>query len=1235
MPVNKESEAAPEPGYDAPPSTETQFSFDPLNRPFDGESDGSKVFGEISYRSFSLDEDWIAVELSEGKQYTITIEANVDNGTPADNADDRSGLNDSVLKLLDAKGNVLIEKDDETHPDGTILNFHPTLTFIPEPGSGTQKYYISVSGYSLHPEHVWTGGYVISVDEESVTPGIGKTIEGSEWTDKLFGTDLAETLLGFDWPDTLYGGGGDDILDGGAGPDLLIGGKGADVLKGGSSTITFILLNGSEIEVEDDDTISYSASATGVTVNLREGTGRGGEAEGDEIHDVENVIGSEYDDVITGTDVLGSRSRPGGNVYENILLGNGGADALYGLAGNDYLSGGAGDDMLDGGEDDDTLEGGPGADTLTGGPGEDTVTYTNSLMGVTVRLHAMQAKGGDAEGDSFADTDTNAYIVLNEDEKEVEMTETVPDIVHLTGSAHDDILAGDTRDNTISGGDGNDHLYGGPGGSYDDSDNSDTLLGDAGNDDIFGGKGHDYLLGNSGDDKLTGGSGADSFWGQSGSDTIYADRKDLEDGWIDGHDSDEDYPSKNTAIEHDTLSFANFTDQALEEDGRGIYLNLSGVDVQAGDTGPVNVAVAATTTVSNIDIIIGTAEGDILIGSNSAAETMEGGDGGDHLRGGSGVGDTVSYASSDRGVRVRLGDGTTDDSTGSSVSRGHATGDVISGFENATGSMHDDDLFARTGDTNPGIDGIQGSWLRGLGGDDRLEGDIGHDILEGGAGADELDGDFTPWEGVAGADGRNTQINELSYKDSDSGVTVNLATLSFSGGHADGDEIETYEYTDDKGTVTEDDDEEIDVATFVNVIGSDHDDRLTGDRFNNFLVGNDGDDVLRGHEGSDILEGGEGADVLDGGEDRGEDPGDDREEAGSQDLVTYRGDKAVKINLATGEGLEGPAKGDTLVNIEDIWGSSKDDTFIASKGRDNINGSGGSDTVSYELSKHGVNVNLPTQDDALQYDADVDDNPDTDDPMFLDAGFWFDHGGSGDYVRLVVEPRGNDETNKSYAKDDDLHYIENITGSRENDRITGDGVPNVLKGGAGNDVLNGGGENDRLHGGAGNDTLGAREADGSDPAIEEAGDDHLYGDAGNDTLRGGAGNDRLYGGPGDNDLHGGEGSDTFIFKPGNGSDLIIDFTANTDGTADTDGAGDKIDLSAFDIRDDELADLLSDRATNVIVNLEDHGGGRITLQDTTKAALLADTDGAHLIHYDGNGDEAGVGDGGTDGIFIL
>ena len=1169
MPYKDESKLT---GMDAPNDTSTQLCFNPPNGPFEG----NEVTGTIG----AGDEDWIAIELSEGKEYTITIHGN---GAPG------SQLQDSVIKLATSKGDVFMMKDDDYNPDGSIKmtggapNYHPTLKFTPQAGTGTQKYFISVSGYTDNPgASNNTGGYRVTVKEVSVLPvGESGDIEGSDTVnDKLTGTDLAEVILGFGGDDTLTGLGGDDTLNGGAGSDLLIGGKGADVLRGGTSTYDHDA-DPATRETPHIDTISYAASAEGVTINLRDGTAMGGDAEGDDLgHDIENVMGSMYDDTITGTDDV---------TLGNHIWGLGGMDRLYGGEGPDILSGGAGDDMLDGGDEDDTLIGGPGADALTGGAGDDTASYAGSMMGVTVRFHAMQAMHGDAEGDTFVDTTTNTYTVLDEDEEEQDMTETVPDVINLTGSGGDDILAGDSRDNTIRGGGGNDRLYGGPGGNYKNDSNNDMMYGGAGHDHVFGGKGGDMLDGGAGNDNLWGNGGANTFYGGPGSDTIHASRADITAAVvnINGHGGEHATGSAmmKSPRDMDTLSFANFMDEMLE-DGTGITLDLRGTHASS---------------VTNIDHVIGTAEEDMLTGTDDAPETIEGGDGRDTLVGGAGPGDTVSYASSDRGVRVQLGDG-----DASNPSGGHASGDTISGFENATGSAHGDDLTAHS----------EGSTLKGLDGDDELNGGDGNDTLEGGAGADELDGDRS------GADGtENTQDNTLSYQASDAGVMVNLTSLTFSGGDAEGDEIETYEYTytDDNGTPndgTDDEEVEIDVATFTNITGSGHDDHLTGDRFTNDLMGGGGDDVLRGREGGDRLWGGAGADVLDGGTtDRGANGYDI-----DNDWVYYNHARAaVVVNLATGKGEGGEADGDTLLNIEGVLASQHDDTFIAGEGRDWIDGWLGNDTVSYKESKHGVTVDLSN---SAHHTAEPETRPD--DGVDLPTGNTSrDSGGTPGDDDFVAD--------KSYARNDALISIENLTGSSKDDELTGDSNANVLKGGAGNDVLTGGdgGESatrmvdDKLHGEAGHDRLNGGE-----------GADILMGGAGNDTLDGGGGGDTLNGGTGNDELDGGENDgvrDTFVFDLDNGSDVIMNF-----GIGDSFDATqhDQIDLSAFNIRDGELPGLISVRAGNTIINVEDYGGGRITIQgdvfnlDDNDNGVDADTNDIDRSIDSPNTEAA-------DGIFIL
>ena len=188
------------------------------------------------------------------------------------------------------------------------------------------------------------------------------------------------------------------------------------------------------------------------------------------------------------------------------------------------LYGGAGDDSLDGGDENDTLEGGYGADTLTGGLGMDTASYAGSMMGVTVRLHSHQAMGGDAEGDTWGDTVTVEYSVPAEDEGDppVIHEETVPDIIHLTGSHMADILAGDSRDNTIMATAATTRSTAALVVVADDN-----LQGGMGDDMIFGGRGDDTLNGGDGNDMLHGGPGADDFMGGAGDDMIYADLMDI------------------------------------------------------------------------------------------------------------------------------------------------------------------------------------------------------------------------------------------------------------------------------------------------------------------------------------------------------------------------------------------------------------------------------------------------------------------------------------------------------------------------------------------------------------------------------------------------------------------------------------------------------------------------------------------------------------------------------------
>jgi glucose/arabinose dehydrogenase len=174
--------------------------------------------------------------------------------------------------------------------------------------------------------------------------------------------------------DILRGLGGNDVLYGGAGDDLLDGGAGADVLIGGSGT----------------DTAVYGSSGSAVTVNLATGLGSGGEAEGDILSGIENVIGSPFGDVLTGNAGANGVNYELSNAGVAINLQTGTASG--GHAAGDVLSafenliGSAFADQLTGNSGANVFRGGGGNDLLEGGAGTDTAVYQGFLSQYRVKM---------------------------------------------------------------------------------------------------------------------------------------------------------------------------------------------------------------------------------------------------------------------------------------------------------------------------------------------------------------------------------------------------------------------------------------------------------------------------------------------------------------------------------------------------------------------------------------------------------------------------------------------------------------------------------------------------------------------------------------------------------------------------------------------------------------------------------------------------------------------------------
>jgi hypothetical protein len=306
-------------------------------------------------------------------------------------------------------------------------------------------------------------GRYVTFQTQATDTGVGA--EGNGTGFDIFRISLvagaeADRMLGSDGNDTIDGLAGDDILLGGFGNDTLIGSAGADQIAGGAGT----------------DTADYSASAIGVVVDLGLGTGTGGDAQGDTLTGIENIIGSAA------------------------------ADRLYGDGNANTLTGGDGDD---------TLRGGAGGDALNGGNGSDFANYQGSATGVSVNLATGVNSGGDAQGDTLSNIE-NLYGSSHDDQltgndgRNIIGGELGNDTIN--GNGGDDSLSGEAGDDTLNGGDGNDRLVGG--------DGTDILHGNADNDSIDAGAGNDLVTGDTGDDTLTGGAGDDQIIGGAGNDFI-------------------------------------------------------------------------------------------------------------------------------------------------------------------------------------------------------------------------------------------------------------------------------------------------------------------------------------------------------------------------------------------------------------------------------------------------------------------------------------------------------------------------------------------------------------------------------------------------------------------------------------------------------------------------------------------------------------------------------------------
>lgn len=544
----------------------------------------------------------------------------------------------------------------------------------------------------------------------------------------------------------------------------------------------------------------------------------------------------------------------------------------------------------------------------------------------------------------------------------------------------------------------------------------DTLQGTADTDELSGLAGNDILRGAEGDDRLSGGAGNDTIDGGPNSS-----------GW------------------GDLLFFAGAT--------TGVSVDLA--------AGTATDGLGGADTLIGIEGAIDTPFDDVFKGSAGRDYFLLSG-GSDSVDGRGGI-DTVQFVQASAGVAVNLKAGT---ATGTSIGN-----DTLVSIELVVGSNFSDTLV---------LGDFEGGSAEGRAGDDVLRGGSLGDVLTGGSGNDTLDGgagiDVVHYASTANDGGTQAPTGQ--------GVNVNLRT---------GVATDNWGHTDT-------------LVSIEFVVGSSLDDVLTGGNPANGSGATDGFEGFRGLGGNDTIDGGTGYDrvyydnspaavtVTLGGNARGT-------------ASDGWGGTDILINI---EDVRGSAFNDTLTGSD----TGLYESFEGRAGNDTIDGRGGHDRVSYETSPAGVSVNLvagTAQDgwggtdtlrnieevrgssfnDSLTGDARNNTLEGRQGDDTLDGGAGFDTVRYDDASGSVTVNLATG-TAIGAAGNDTLISIETVRGSGFDDVLIGDAANNGLRGNGGNDRIDGGAGTDAaLYANARGTYSIARTATGITVASETEGSDTL------------------------------------------------------------------------------------------------------------------------------------------------
>ena len=1003
--------------------------------------------------------------------------------------------------------------------------------------------------------------------------GIDTLIGGADNGDLLnYASETANITVNLNGAATSSSGGIDSItgieaVNSGSGNDSILGAASNETISGGGGNDTLVGGNG-------DDWLSYALATGGITVNLGTGSSNG-EYGQDSITGFEAILGGSNDDLLIAGD--GGSTLGGGLGNDTLVGGNSsdwvsyteasgaitldlGADSfstdsltgienILGSSGNDCILGNSVANILHGGAGADTLVGLTGNDTLIGGSENDWVSYATATASVTVNfdsgrsagLHGndsltgvegiLGGTGDDSLGGSFYEDSTVQGGLGNDT-----IFSTFISYADASGSVTVDLNAG-----TSSGADGEDILdltliwYRGFASGIIGSGYADSLseAGDVGyfyasfngNTGLYGGGGNDTLIaadyvqyrsysGGDDDDRLRGSlyyGYANRFSGDAGNDTIIT-ASEFESLFYGGNGDDS---ILNEADEYTNSSYIN---TVYGEAGNDTLVDGSAYNSQFyGGDGEDSLQSFFLAGLGGYNSFYGDAGNDTLVsisGTNDRPTYLSGGADNDSLLGNS----------ADNALSGDAGDDTLAGGEGNDTLDGGADNDFAS-YADATGAIT---VNLRVGSSSGqhGEDSLTGiENILGGNGDDSIVGDSLANLLDGGGGLDFV-----------------------SYANAGGDVIVDLGAMR---GYGDGTDT---------------------LSGIENILGGNGNDSILGDSLANVLNGGNGDDTLVGSNGDDTLYGGNGVDV---GDFRGFGTnvtvdlvqGLVFDEGGTTrffdiERILTEGGQATLERGAGGDTFSGGEANDLVVadaGNDEISGDLGDDTFDGGNGNDQISGGDGDDSIAGGIGNdclEGGGLNDTFQggpgDDTFIGGAGRD---------LVDYAYVTGHGVT---VSLA------DET--AYGGSEDvLSGIEDVSGSNQDDVLTGDVNDNLINGLIGNDLIRGLAGNDTLDGGDGNDTLQGGLGDdrleggdgtdfasyadastgvdaniGSGNAIDGANNDLLFGIEGligsnhNDTLTGGDGVDSLSGGAGNDWLDFGAGVENYLRGPSEtGNDTLI------------------------------------------------------------------------------------------------